>query len=95
MSALPGQTVESYKHTLESVLAMEPEHISAYSLIVEENTLMYYRVKKAQIKGINILPDEESERKMYYLTNNILRSMDIENTKYLIIANRGKNVSTT
>ena len=74
MSALPGQTVESYKHTLESVLAMEPEHISAYSLIVEENTLMYDRVKKAQIKGINILPDEESERKMYYLTNNILRS---------------------
>ena len=35
---------------------------------------MYDRVKKAQIKGINILPDEESERKMYYLTNNILRS---------------------
>lgn len=74
MSALPGQTLKSYKETLNKVVRLEPEHISAYSLIVEENTLMYDRVKKAQIKGINILPDEESERKMYYLTNNILRS---------------------
>ena len=74
MSALPGQTLKSYEETLNKVVRLEPEHISAYSLIVEENTLMYDRVNKAQIKGINILPDEESERKMYYLTNNILRS---------------------
>lgn len=74
MSALLGQTLKSYEETLNKVVRLEPEHISAYSLIVEENTLMYDRVKKAQIKGINILPDEESERKMYYLTNNILRS---------------------
>lgn len=74
MSALPGQTLKSYEETLNKVVRLEPEHISAYSLIVEENTLMYDRVKKAHIKGINILPDEESERKMYYLTNNILRS---------------------
>lgn len=74
MSALPGQTLKSYEENLNKVVRLEPEHISAYSLIVEENTLMYDRVKKAQIKGINILPDEESERKMYYLTNNILRS---------------------
>ena len=74
MSTLPGQTLKSYEETLNKVVRLEPEHISAYSLIVEENTLMYDRVKKAQIKGINILPDEESERKMYYLTNNILRS---------------------
>ena len=74
MSALPGQTLKSYEETLNKVVRLEPEHISAYSLIVEENTLMYDRVKKAQIKGINILPDEESERKLYYLTNNILRS---------------------
>lgn len=74
MSALPGQTLKSYEETLNKVVRLEPEHISAYSLIVEENTLMYDRVKKAQIKGINILPDEESGRKMYYLTNNILRS---------------------
>ena len=38
MSALPGQSLESYGQTLDKVLALEPEHISAYSLIVEEGT---------------------------------------------------------
>ena len=38
MSALPGQTVTSYQNTLKSVLALHPEHISAYSLIIEEGT---------------------------------------------------------
>lgn len=38
MSALPGQTIASYKETLARILALEPEHISAYSLIIEEGT---------------------------------------------------------
>ena len=41
MSALPGQTLKSYEETLRKVLALKPEHISAYSLIVEEGTLFY------------------------------------------------------
>lgn len=41
MSALPGQTLESYEETLRKVLDLKPEHISAYSLIVEEGTLFY------------------------------------------------------
>lgn len=38
MGALPGQSVESYEKTLKRVLALGPEHISAYSLIIEEGT---------------------------------------------------------
>ena len=38
MGALPGQTPASYQQTLERVLALHPEHISAYSLIIEEGT---------------------------------------------------------
>ena len=41
MSALPGQTLESYESTLRRVLALKPEHISAYSLIIEEGTRFY------------------------------------------------------
>lgn len=41
MSALPGQTLESYRETLRKVLALKPEHISAYSLIIEEGTKFY------------------------------------------------------
>ena len=72
MSALPGQTISSYKETLEKVVALNPEHISAYSLIVEEGTIMYDRVNEAALQGKDILPDEDTEREMYYMTKNIL-----------------------
>ena len=41
MSALPGQSVESYLDTLTNVVNIKPEHVSAYSLIIEENTPFY------------------------------------------------------
>ena len=41
MSALPGQSVTTWEHTLRTVLALKPEHISAYSLIVEPETPFY------------------------------------------------------
>lgn len=41
MSALPGQTLANYEQTLRKVLALQPEHISAYSLIIEEGTPFY------------------------------------------------------
>lgn len=64
MSALPDQTLEDYEQTLETVLALEPEHISAYSLIIEEGT-PFYEMELA-------LPDEDTERKMYERTKQIL-----------------------
>ncbi len=41
ISAIPGQTVASWEHTLDTVIRMNPEHISAYSLIIEEGTPFY------------------------------------------------------
>ncbi len=43
MSALPGQTLESWTDTLKKVAELDPEHISAYSLIIEEGTPFYAR----------------------------------------------------
>lgn len=43
MSALPGQTLESWTDTLKKVAELNPEHISAYSLIIEEGTPFYAR----------------------------------------------------
>ncbi len=53
MSALPGQTLESWKNTLKKVAMLKPEHISAYSLIIEENTPFwdYYGEGASQNKG--------------------------------------------
>ena len=47
ISAIPGQDVESWRRTLEKVAAFSPEHISAYSLIVEEGTPFYEYFKEA------------------------------------------------
>lgn len=64
MSALPNQTVESYRHTLRTVCALRPEHISSYSLILEENTKLYELVEN----NLATLLDEDTERELYYIT---------------------------
>lgn len=72
MSALPEQNAETYRDTLEKIISLNPSHISAYSLIVEEGTKMHKRVENAKAQGEEILPDEDEERKMYYLTKDML-----------------------
>ncbi|MGN0334950.1 MAG: radical SAM family heme chaperone HemW [Lachnospiraceae bacterium] len=74
MSALPGQTRESWRRTLEKVLALEPEHISAYSLIIEEGT-PFFELYDAHPE---LLPGEEEERQMYYDTGRILKQYGYE-----------------
>ncbi len=78
MSALPGQTADSWERTLRSVLALRPEHISAYSLIIEEGTPFYERyhaddVRRARGDVPELLPSEEEERLMYFRTQELLR----------------------
>lgn len=66
MAAIPGQTIESYKHTLEYVVGLSPEHISSYSLIIEEGTPFYEEYRE------NPPVDEDTDRQMYDLTKEIL-----------------------
>ncbi|MBO5146795.1 MAG: radical SAM family heme chaperone HemW [Lachnospiraceae bacterium] len=67
MSGLPGQHMESWVQTLKNVLALQPEHISAYSLIIEEGTRLYDRLDEYPP-----IPDEEEDRQMYQETKRIL-----------------------
>lgn len=66
MTALPGQTTASYQRTLAQVCDLSPEHISAYSLILEEGTPLYVNHKKY------VFPDEDEERELYYMTERVL-----------------------
>lgn len=68
MAALPYQTVESYTTGLRKIIRLAPEHISAYSLILEEGTPFYQKYNS----GCYPLPDEEQERLMYRETEQIL-----------------------
>lgn len=64
MFDLPDQTFEEWKETLEKVTALKPQHISAYSLIVEEGTPFYDM-------ELNI-PDEIQDREMYHFAQDFL-----------------------
>ncbi len=66
MSGIPDQTPASWQKTLSRVLELAPEHVSAYSLIVEEGTPFAHR-------KLN-LPEEEEERRMYEMTAEMLGS---------------------
>lgn len=70
MSAIPNQTVASYQTSLHKVMQLRPEHISAYSLIIEEGTPF----AEMELQ----LPDEDEEREMYYETKRILAKAGYE-----------------
>lgn len=70
ISAVPGQTLESWQRTLRKTAELGPEHLSVYSLIIEEGTPFYDRYGKAPKPS---LPDEETERLMYEETGKILK----------------------
>lgn len=63
MLGLPTQTMEDMRETLSEALALNPNHLSCYGLIVEEGTKMYRMVES----GAWTLPDEDTEREMYEL----------------------------
>ena len=71
ISAIPKQTVRSWEETLKRIIRLKPEHISAYSLIIEEGTSF----AKLYGEGSPLerdLPSEEEERLMYEKTEEIL-----------------------
>ena len=85
MSALPGQTVDTWRETMEKVTALEPEHVSAYSLIIEEGTPFY----EVYDKHPELLPTEEEERAMYYETKTFLASKGYERYEISNYAKKG------
>lgn len=69
MFSLPTQTIEDWEETLNKVVEFKPEHISTYSLIIEDNTVFgnLYAENKLEI------PDEAIDRQMYYKAKQILK----------------------
>jgi oxygen-independent coproporphyrinogen-3 oxidase len=71
MSAIPKQTLASFENSLEKIIALQPEHISAYSLIIEEGTPFAKMYGEGCEKETD-LPTEEEERRIYYRTVELL-----------------------
>lgn len=68
MIGLPKQRIQDIKENLEKIIKLNPEHISVYSLILEENTPLYEKYINKEIE----LPSEELERNMYWYVKNTL-----------------------
>lgn len=84
ISALPGQDMKSWVQTLEKVTALQPEHISAYSLIIEEGTRLYDNMDEYPP-----VPDEDEDRRMYQMTKQILARTGYQRYEISNYARRG------
>ena len=83
MIGLPNQRIKDIKESLEKIIALHPEHISVYSLIVEENTPISKKIEKGELQ----LPEEDIERNMYWYVKNIL---ELNGYKHYEISNFAK-----
>jgi len=70
MIGLPNQSIANIKESLNRIISFNPEHISVYSLILEEGTKLYKAYENNKIE----LPDEELERNMYWYVKNTLEN---------------------
>ena len=68
MIGLPNQSIKNLKESLEKIIKLDPNHISVYSLIIEDGTPISKFLDEEKIK----LPDEEIERQMYWYVKNKL-----------------------
>ncbi len=66
---LPGQTERSWNETIEKTLSLQPTHLSAYSMMLEEGTAMTVLAEKARIT----LPDEEDSARMFSLLSDKMK----------------------
>lgn len=94
MSGLPYQTLEKFLNSLQIVVRLKPEHISAYSLIVEKGTPFYDRYKfdvVAQEAGIHtkVLPEEDEVYRIYKATQDVLTQNGYRQYEISNFAKRG------
>lgn len=94
MNSLPGQTADSLYHTFQQVLRLKPEHISAYSLIVEKGTPFYdlYKfdaVKQAAGMRTVALPTEDEVYQMTKMTEQVLKEAGYEHYEISNFARKG------
>ncbi|MGN1023003.1 MAG: radical SAM family heme chaperone HemW [Lachnospiraceae bacterium] len=70
MSALPGQTYAHWMENLKTAVSFDPEHLSCYSLILEDGTDFYRMQQKGELPP---LPSDEEDRRMYHDTGAFLQ----------------------
>lgn len=86
MYALPNQKEEEWKETLDKIIKLNPSHISAYSLILEEGTKLYDMYENNEFD----LLDEDTDIDMYEYTINTLKKHGYNQYEISNYAKQGK-----
>ena len=86
MSGIPGQNEHSFVETLMKVVEFNPEHISVYSLQVEEGTPLY---NDEELR--NLIPDEDMDRRMYAMSKKVLAVNGYERYEFSNYSKPGYN----
>jgi oxygen-independent coproporphyrinogen-3 oxidase len=66
----PGESLDDWRRSLDTVLALEPDHASAYALIVEEGTALARRIRSGELPA----PDDDLQADMYDLADGLLEA---------------------
>lgn len=85
MLGLPKQTIDDIEESVQKIISLNPNHISVYSLIVEEGT----PIEKKITSGILNLPEEDLERKMYYKVKELLEEIGYNHYEISNFAKKG------
>ena len=61
----PGESLDDWRHSLDTALALEPDHLSAYALIIEEGTALARRIRSGEVES----PEDDLQADMYELAD--------------------------
>jgi oxygen-independent coproporphyrinogen III oxidase len=86
MSALPGQTVERWQDNLQKAIDLQPDHISAYNLTIEPDTVFYKQQAQGQLK----MPPDDFQRELFEITIATLTGAGYEHYEISNYAKPGK-----
>jgi oxygen-independent coproporphyrinogen-3 oxidase len=86
MYGLPGQTVERWQDNLQKAINLQPEHISAYNLTIEPDTVFYKQQAQGQLK----MPPDDFQRELFEITIDTLTGAGYEHYEISNYAQPGK-----
>ncbi|MBD8605733.1 coproporphyrinogen III oxidase [Aeromicrobium sp. CFBP 8757] len=64
----PGESMDDWRTSLEQAVALEPDHVSAYALIVEQGTAFARKVRRGEV----VMPDDDETADKYLLADDLL-----------------------
>ncbi len=70
----PGESLDDWRASVETALALSPDHVSAYALIIEEGTKLHRQIRRGEVPA----PDDDLQADMYELADGLLASAGFE-----------------